>query len=53
MQYEFECRECHRNFTVEETYRQHQRRQKKCPHCGSRKVEPLISPVHIKTSKKS
>ena len=41
-------------FAVEETYRQHRRRRrKKCPHCGSRKVEPMISAVHIKTATKS
>ena len=51
--YEFECTQCHRRFTVEESMREHQRHKEKCPKCGSRKVEQLMGAVHVKTSKKS
>ena len=51
--YEFECQKCGKKFVLEESYQQHAERKEKCPHCGSKRVEQLISPVYAKTSKKS
>ena len=51
--YEFECKRCGRRFTVEESFAEHNRHKEKCPKCGSKRVEQLISSVHAKTSKKS
>jgi putative FmdB family regulatory protein len=52
--YEFECRQCGETFTRTETFAEHDRRKtNKCPKCSSRKVEQLISPAFVKTSKKS
>ena len=46
--YEYECRKCHHRFEVIQGLRQ--RPIKKCPKCGSGKVEKLISTpaVHFK-----
>lgn len=52
-EYEFECRDCGQRFSLEESMTEHERHNEKCPKCGSRKVEPLLSPVFVKTSKKS
>lgn len=51
--YDFECQKCGKKFTVEENLEQHAQHREKCPHCGSRRVEQLISPIYPKTSKKS
>ncbi len=52
--YEFKCTECGKRFTQKLSFEEHDRRRgRKCPKCGSRKVEQLISPVFVKTSKKS
>ena len=53
-QYEFECEECIKQFTVTQSFNEHDREpQPKCPHCGSRQVRQLITEVHVKTGKKS
>lgn len=51
--YEFECKKCHKKFTVEESYTEHSDHHERCPKCGSRRVEQQMSPVYVKTSKKS
>jgi putative FmdB family regulatory protein len=53
-QYEYECRDCRKNFTVQQTFVEHDRQPKpKCPKCGSRKVEQMVTAAHVQTSKKS
>jgi putative FmdB family regulatory protein len=52
-EYEFECQQCGEKFEQKETYEQHDRHNEKCPKCGSKRVEQLVSQVHVKTSKKS
>jgi putative FmdB family regulatory protein len=53
-EYEFECSECSQVFTAHETFEEHDKHPEiKCPHCGSTKVKPLLTPVGVKTSKKS
>jgi putative FmdB family regulatory protein len=51
--YEFECKKCEKTFTLSESYSDHDRHVEKCPNCGSKEVEQLISSVYAKTSKKS
>ena len=52
--YEFRCTECRKKFTEKQSFEEHDRRKRvKCPKCGSRKVQQLISPTFVKTSKKS
>jgi putative FmdB family regulatory protein len=52
--YEYECMNCHQQFSVKQTFAEHDREPKpKCPKCASRKVGQLIGSVHVKTSKKS
>jgi putative FmdB family regulatory protein len=52
--YEFRCKACSKTFDEKETFAEHDQHPKvTCPHCGSAEVEPLLSPVLVKTSKKS
>ncbi len=51
--YEFECKRCDARFTLQESFKEHNRHQEKCPKCGSKRVQQLMSSVHVKTSKKS
>ena len=51
--YEFECKQCGKTFTLAESYSDHDQHDEKCPKCGSKDVEQLISRVYAKTSKKS
>jgi len=52
--YEYTCQECGNVFSEKMTFEEHERRKKvKCPKCGSRKTQQTISPVFVKTSKKS
>lgn len=52
-EYEFECQQCGEKFSQKETYEEHDQHKEKCPKCGSKRVEQLVSQVHVKTSKKS
>jgi putative FmdB family regulatory protein len=53
-EYEFECTKCQKQFTVEESVKEHEHHQRvKCPECGSTKVERHFSPVFAMTAKKS
>lgn len=51
--YEYECTKCGKTFTAQQTVREHEQKKAKCPSCGSKKIEQLISPVYVKTSRKS
>jgi putative FmdB family regulatory protein len=52
--YEFECQNCQKKFTVQQTFAEHDRLPKpKCPACGSADAEQLVGTVHVKTDKKS
>jgi putative FmdB family regulatory protein len=52
-EYEFECRKCGKQFTIQETIKEHGEHHEKCPKCGSKQIEQLVSTVFAKTSKKS
>ena len=52
--YEFRCKSCAQIFDEKESFAEHdQHPQVKCPHCGSTDVEPVMTPVEVRTSKKS
>jgi putative FmdB family regulatory protein len=52
--YEFECAKCGKTFTEHETFEEHDRHPEvKCPDCGSTEVHQHMTPVGVKTSKKS
>jgi len=52
--YDYECRECQKTFTQQESFEEHDRRRNlKCPECGSRKTRQLVPAAHVQTSKKS
>ncbi len=52
--YQFKCTQCGKKFTVEQTFRQHDRHEAvKCPQCRSAKVKQQITQVYARTAKKS
>jgi putative FmdB family regulatory protein len=52
--YDYKCTECRKSFAEQQSFEEHDRGKRvKCPKCGSRKVERVLSPVFAKTSKKS
>jgi len=52
--YDYECSQCGKTFTRQETFEEHDRRRSlKCPECGSRKTRQLILAAHVHTPKKS
>lgn len=53
--YDYECTECGKQFTVEQSMKEHtEQRKPKCPKCNkSRPVQRLLASVHVQTSKKS
>jgi putative FmdB family regulatory protein len=53
-EYEFQCAKCGKEFTVDESMKEHDRpHHLKCPKCGSTKVDQRFASVFVKTSKKS
>jgi len=52
-QYDYACTDCDHHFTVILTLDEHEHEKVKCPKCGSRKVEQLVSAFFAVTSKKS
>jgi len=51
--YEYRCPSCKKKFTVILSMREHEARKAKCPKCGGKKLEQLISQFMAKTSRKS
>ena len=52
--YEYECADCSRTFDEKESFEEHDRHKEiRCPHCGGTKVHQLVTPVGVKTSRKS
>jgi putative FmdB family regulatory protein len=53
MEYAFECGKCGERFRVQESLRQHEQHEEKCPKCGSAEVEQKLEAPFVATSKKS
>ncbi len=55
--YELHCQACDATFELKESIAVHEQHQRKhdvqCPDCASTAVEPQLSVVEVKTSKKS
>lgn len=51
--YEYRCQDCEETFTRVQRMSEHDDATPSCPECGSEKVEPQLSPVFAKTSRKS
>ncbi len=51
--YDYQCSQCRRKFTVQQTFEEHGRKRVKCPKCGTQEIERVIGTVFAKTSKKS
>ncbi len=51
--YEFKCKNCGEEFTLDESFKEHREHHEKCPKCRSKRIEQLISAIHVKTAKKS
>jgi putative FmdB family regulatory protein len=52
-QYVFLCRECKKEFTRSLLMSKRETSKVKCPHCGSKRVEQLVTAFSAVTSKKS
>jgi putative FmdB family regulatory protein len=51
--YEYLCAACSKKFSIVLTLAEHEKRQVKCPRCGSTKVEQQWAAFYATTSKKS
>ena len=51
--YEFECLKCGKDVTLIMTISEYEKEKYKCPDCGSKRLERLVSPVQVVTSKNS
>ncbi len=51
--YEFECLKCGEQVTLIIPFSEYEKKNYKCPECGSKKLERLVSSVQVVTSKKS
>lgn len=51
--YEFRCQKCGKKATFVISYSDYEKKKYKCPKCGSKRLERLVSTVQVVTSKKS
>ena len=51
--YEYRCPKCNKKFTLILSIREHDAGKGKCPKCGGKKLEQLITAFQVKTSRKS
>jgi len=51
--YDYQCRDCKRNFSVKHSIAEYGKAKVDCPKCKSKKVKQQISLFIIKTSRKS
>jgi putative FmdB family regulatory protein len=51
--YEFYCERCRKEVTLTLSIGERERGDYKCPSCGSKKLEPLMSPFFSQTSRKA
>lgn len=52
-EYDFECRNCLKTFTLFMRVTERMKMTVQCPGCGSQNVEPIMQPFFAKTAKKS
>jgi putative FmdB family regulatory protein len=51
--YDYRCLKCNKEFSVILSMKEHDGKKAKCPKCGGKKLEQLITPFQTKTSRKS
>jgi len=51
--YEYRCPKCNKKFTLILSIGEHDAGKAKCPKCGGKKLEQLITAFQVKTSRKS
>jgi len=51
--YDYRCLDCKKKFTLNLSVAEHDRSGKKCPKCGSKKIEQQMAAFFAVTSKKS
>ncbi|HQE81616.1 MAG TPA: zinc ribbon domain-containing protein [Candidatus Hydrogenedentes bacterium] len=51
--YSYQCDACKRQFSLQMTMTEHDKKRVKCPKCGSRKARQQLGLFGVKTSKKS
>ena len=51
--YDYRCPKCKKRFTAVLSMGEHDAEKVKCPKCGERKLEQLITAFLVKTSRKS
>lgn len=51
--YEFECRECGKEFSVVLSVKQYEQKEFACPACQGKEVEQLVTSTNVITSRKS
>jgi putative FmdB family regulatory protein len=51
--YEYRCPKCNKEFSVILSIKEHDTKKAKCPKCGGKKLEQLLTHFMTKTSRKS
>ena len=51
--YDYVCLDCHKSFETSLTLNEHDKKNPKCPHCGSKNVQQEAAAFFAVTSKKS
>ena len=51
--YDYKCMKCNKKFTAILSIGEHDAGKVKCPKCGRKKLEQLITAFQVKTSRKS
>jgi putative FmdB family regulatory protein len=51
--YSYKCRKCGRRFQEILSFKEHEEGKRKCPKCGSGKVEQILETFFAKTSRKA
>jgi putative FmdB family regulatory protein len=51
--YDYRCLKCNKEFSVVLSISEHDRSKAKCPKCGSKRLQQLITSFLTKTSRKS
>jgi len=51
--YDFKCKKCQKRFSIKLTIQELEERRYKCPKCGSKRLDKLVTAFFTQTSKKS
>ena len=51
--YDYRCSKCNKGFTAILSVKDHDTKKAKCPKCGGKKLEQILSSFMVKTSRKS